>query len=65
MFDLVIAALALVVLFPVFLLVALLIVLDSPGPVFYRAERTGFRAGLCACSSSARCARTPGGSLSP
>ena len=43
MFDLVIAALALAVLLPLLLLVALLVVLDSPGPVFYRAERTGFR----------------------
>ena len=43
MFDVVIAALALAVLLPLFLLIALLIVLDSPGPVFYRAERTGFR----------------------
>ena len=31
------------VLAPVFALIALLIVLDSPGPVFYRAERTGYR----------------------
>ena len=43
MFDVVVATLALVVLLPVFLFIALLIVLDSPGPVFYRAERTGFR----------------------
>ena len=28
---------------PLFVLIALLIVLDSPGPVFYRAERVGFR----------------------
>jgi NDP-mannose synthase len=43
MFDVVVATLALVVLLPIFLFIALLIVLDSPGPVFYRAERTGFR----------------------
>ena len=35
--------LALLVLLPVFMVIALLVVLDSPGPVFYRAERTGFR----------------------
>ena len=43
MLDVVIAALALAVLSPLLLLIALLVVLDSPGPVFYRAERTGFR----------------------
>jgi lipopolysaccharide/colanic/teichoic acid biosynthesis glycosyltransferase len=41
--DFVVAALALAVLLPLLLLIALLIVLDSPGPVFYRAERAGFR----------------------
>jgi lipopolysaccharide/colanic/teichoic acid biosynthesis glycosyltransferase/dTDP-glucose pyrophosphorylase len=43
MLDIVIAALALALLSPLLLLIALLVVLDSPGPVFYRAERTGFR----------------------
>ncbi len=43
MLDVVVATLALVVLLPIFLFIALLVVLDSPGPVFYRAERTGFR----------------------
>jgi lipopolysaccharide/colanic/teichoic acid biosynthesis glycosyltransferase len=42
-FDVVIAALALATLSPLLLLIALLVVLDSPGPVFYRAERVGFR----------------------
>jgi lipopolysaccharide/colanic/teichoic acid biosynthesis glycosyltransferase len=42
-FDVVIAALALVGLSLLLLLIALLVVLDSPGPVFYRAERVGFR----------------------
>jgi lipopolysaccharide/colanic/teichoic acid biosynthesis glycosyltransferase len=37
------AAVALVVLSPLFMIIALLVVLDSPGPVFYRAERVGFR----------------------
>jgi lipopolysaccharide/colanic/teichoic acid biosynthesis glycosyltransferase len=41
--DVVSAALALVVLSPLFALIALLVVLDSPGPVFYRAERVGRR----------------------
>jgi lipopolysaccharide/colanic/teichoic acid biosynthesis glycosyltransferase len=41
--DVTVAALALVVLAPLLLLIALLIVLDSPGPVFYRADRAGFR----------------------
>jgi lipopolysaccharide/colanic/teichoic acid biosynthesis glycosyltransferase len=41
--DVTAAALALVILSPLFLLIALLIVLDSPGPIFYRAERVGFR----------------------
>jgi lipopolysaccharide/colanic/teichoic acid biosynthesis glycosyltransferase len=41
--DVAVAALALVALAPLLLLIALLIVIDSRGPVFYRAERTGFR----------------------
>jgi lipopolysaccharide/colanic/teichoic acid biosynthesis glycosyltransferase len=41
--DVTAAALALVILSPLFLLIALLVVLDSPGPIFYRAERVGFR----------------------
>jgi lipopolysaccharide/colanic/teichoic acid biosynthesis glycosyltransferase len=41
--DVIVAVLALVVLSPVLLLIALLVVVDSPGPVFYRAGRTGFR----------------------
>jgi lipopolysaccharide/colanic/teichoic acid biosynthesis glycosyltransferase len=39
--DVVLASLALVVLAPLFLLVALLIKLDSAGPVFFRQERMG------------------------
>lgn len=39
--DVVVSATMLVVLAPVLLLVALLIKLDSPGPVFYRHERVG------------------------
>lgn len=41
-FDLVIAACAVTVLAPVLLLVALVIRLDSPGPVFFRQLRSGF-----------------------
>jgi lipopolysaccharide/colanic/teichoic acid biosynthesis glycosyltransferase len=41
--DVVVAAIALVVLSPLFLAIALIVVLDSPGPVFYRADRVGFR----------------------
>ena len=41
--DVVVAAVALVVLSPLFVIIALLVVLDSPGPVLYRAERVGFR----------------------
>jgi lipopolysaccharide/colanic/teichoic acid biosynthesis glycosyltransferase len=41
--DVTLAALALVVLAPLLLLISLLIVFDSPGPVFYRADRAGFR----------------------
>jgi lipopolysaccharide/colanic/teichoic acid biosynthesis glycosyltransferase len=41
LFDLVMAVLGLMLLFPVLLLVALLIKLDSPGPIFFRQERIG------------------------
>ncbi len=40
-FDIVSATLALIILSPIFLLVAVLIKLDSRGPVFYRARRMG------------------------
>ncbi|HEU4835555.1 MAG TPA: sugar transferase [Pyrinomonadaceae bacterium] len=40
-FDLLFAALAIVLLFPIWLLLALLIKLDSRGPVFYTQERVG------------------------
>jgi lipopolysaccharide/colanic/teichoic acid biosynthesis glycosyltransferase len=40
-FDTVIASLGLLFLSPLFLLVALLIKLDSPGPIFFRQERMG------------------------
>jgi Undecaprenyl-phosphate glucose phosphotransferase len=41
-FDLIIAGVALTVLTPVLTLIALLIRLDSPGPVFFRQRRYGF-----------------------
>lgn len=40
-FDLIVAALAIVLLLPLWLLIALLIKLDSKGPVFYTQERVG------------------------
>src|SRR5215213_9756228 len=40
-FDLIISALAIAVLFPLWLLIALLIKLDTKGPVFYTQERVG------------------------
>ncbi len=42
-FDLLVAALGLVLLSPVFLLIAYLIRRESPGPVFYRGPRLGYR----------------------
>ena len=41
--DVAVSGLGLVVLSPLFAVLALLVVLDSPGPVFFRAERVGFR----------------------
>ncbi|HEX8744813.1 MAG TPA: sugar transferase [Thermoleophilaceae bacterium] len=41
-FDMVVALTAAVLLAPLFLLVALLIRLDSPGPIFYRCRRVGY-----------------------
>lgn len=41
--DVVVSAIALVVLSPLFLVLALVIVIDSRGSVFYRADRVGFR----------------------
>ncbi len=41
LFDLLLSTLGLLLLCPVLLLIAVLIKLDSPGPVFYRQERVG------------------------
>ncbi len=41
LFDLLVASLALVVLSPLLLLLALAVRLDSPGPVFFRQQRVG------------------------
>jgi lipopolysaccharide/colanic/teichoic acid biosynthesis glycosyltransferase len=43
LFDIVVSALGLVVLFPVFVLIALSIRLESPGPVLFTQERIGYR----------------------
>jgi lipopolysaccharide/colanic/teichoic acid biosynthesis glycosyltransferase len=40
--DITIALIALVILFPVFIIVPILIKLTSPGPVFFRQQRVGF-----------------------
>jgi lipopolysaccharide/colanic/teichoic acid biosynthesis glycosyltransferase len=42
-FDVVVAAVVLVLAAPLLAIVAALIVIDSPGPVFHRVERVGFR----------------------
>jgi len=42
-FDIVVSALLLICLAGVFAIIALLIKLDSPGPVFFRVRRVGFR----------------------
>lgn len=39
LFDIIVSALLLAILSPVFLILAVIIKLDSPGPVFYRQER--------------------------
>lgn len=39
LFDIVVSALMLIIISPVFLILAIAIKLDSPGPVFYRQER--------------------------
>ena len=41
LFDVVVAFVALVLLAPLFVIVAILINLDSPGPIFYRGDRIG------------------------
>lgn len=42
-FDILASGLALIILSPIFLLLAILIKLDSPGPIFYRHKRLGYR----------------------
>ena len=41
--DVVLAGIVLAIVSPLFAAIAVLVVVDSPGPVFYRAERVGFR----------------------
>ena len=59
--DVSIAFCALVALSPLFVLLAVLIVLDSRGPVFYRAERVGFRGQPLAMLKFRKMHRTAGG----
>jgi exopolysaccharide biosynthesis polyprenyl glycosylphosphotransferase len=40
-FDLVVAIFCLLLLFPVFIVTAILVKMSSPGPIFYRSERIG------------------------
>jgi exopolysaccharide biosynthesis polyprenyl glycosylphosphotransferase len=47
--DVILSALALIVLFPFFLLIAIAIRIDSPGPVFFRQIRVGKGEHLFAC----------------
>jgi len=42
-FDKVVALIALIILLPIFLVVAVLIKIDSKGPVFFMQERAGKR----------------------
>ena len=42
-FDVCVAAVMMILLSPLFLIIALLVHLDSPGPILYRQERIGFR----------------------
>ena len=41
--DITVSAFALLLLWPLFAVIAVLVVLDSRGPVFFRADRVGFR----------------------
>jgi lipopolysaccharide/colanic/teichoic acid biosynthesis glycosyltransferase len=59
--DVFVAFFALVVLSPLFLVLAAVIVLDSRGPVFYRAERVGFRGQPLAMLKFRKMHRTAGG----
>lgn len=59
--DVSVAFCALVVLSPLFVLLAVLIVVDSRGPVFYRAERVGFRGQPLAMLKFRKMHRTAGG----
>jgi exopolysaccharide biosynthesis polyprenyl glycosylphosphotransferase len=47
--DIAISLLALIAVFPIMLLIALLVVIDSPGPVFYVSERIGKRGRVFPC----------------
>ena len=58
LFDVVAASIGLVLLSPLLLLVAILVRLESRGPILYRGEREGLgRAAASSASSSGRCRR--------
>ena len=57
--DVVLSAFGLVVLSPLFLVVAVAIKLDSPGPVFFRQTRMGATGARSRSASSGRWSRTP------
>jgi exopolysaccharide biosynthesis polyprenyl glycosylphosphotransferase len=48
-FDFIASAFALIVLFPVFLLIAIAIRLDSPGTILFRQKRVGYRGKIFTC----------------
>jgi lipopolysaccharide/colanic/teichoic acid biosynthesis glycosyltransferase len=59
--DAVGAAVAMTVLLPLMVLIGLLVVVDSRGPVFYRAQRVGFRGQPLAMLKFRKMAATAGG----
>ena len=58
-FDIIVAAIVLVLTFPLFLLAGLAILLDSGLPIFFPQTRGGRTASRSRCSSSARWCETP------
>lgn len=48
-FDLIASLIGLLIIFPLFLLIALLIKLTSPGPVFFKQERVGYLGKIFRC----------------
>lgn len=56
-YDLVVAAVALLLLAPLFIVVGFLIRTTSPGPAFFRQDRHGLMVSCSASTSSAQCGR--------